>query len=523
MISDLGGYASGNLEVKGTLDNPRTTGLARIDSGEVTIDYLNTRYKFSGEANFRNRVIKLERVDLVDRFGNKGVLKGTVAHQNFKNFELNIDIDHTNYEFLNTTINENSLYYGNAYSTGKVSITGPVENVLISADITTAPNTRIYIPLTEFDNFGEEDYITFLNPSDTLQRIDSLVASTTIKGLNIDFDINITPEAYVELIFDPRTGDIIRGRGRGNLQMTIDADGNFQLFGGLEVSEGAYNFTTSIINKEFQITPGGTLTWYGDPYNGNMNIEATYRQLADPNDWLNVQDGQTSQKAPALVVLEMEGPMTSPNIDFRIELDETNTAVVSDQWRSLLSRVNNDQQELKRQVFSLLILRKFSPQNSFVVGGVQQGIGGSVSEFFSNQLSYWLNQVDENLEVSIDLNSLDSDAFNTFQLRLAYTFLDGRLRVTRGGGVTTVVDEDQQLANIIGDWSVEYLLTEDGRWRAKLFSRANQSVVNQGLTQTQETGASLQYIRSFDELKELLGKTRASSTSTPVSSPGAPQ
>jgi hypothetical protein len=211
--------------------------------------------------------------------------------------------------------------------------------------------------------------------------------------------------------------------------------------------------------------------------------------------------------------------MLAPDIGFKLELsDQTNTGTITDAWNSGIARINSNEEELKQQVFSLLILRKFTPRDQFVLGSTAQaasGIGSSVSELVSNQLSYWLSQVDDNLEIDFDINSLSADAFNTFQLRLAYSFLDGRLRVTRGGGVTTIVEESAEtdLNTILGDWSVEYLLTEDGKVRMRFFSRNNQNgtaAVQTGLQQGSESGLSLQYVTSFDEFKDILSKSRKS-------------
>ena len=136
-------------------------------------------------------------------------------------------------------------------------------------------------------------------------------------------------------------------------------------------------------------------------------------------------------------------------------------------------------------------------------------MGSSVSEFISNQLSYWVSQVDENLEIDVDLTTLDQDAFNTFQLRLAYTFLDGRLKVSRDGGFTNV-DNTTDASAIVGDWTVEYLITSDGKLRAKMYNKTNYSIVNRALGDENNTtaGFSIQYTRSFDQFRELLFKAR---------------
>ena len=72
----------------------------------------------------------------------------------------------------------------------------------------------------------------------------------------------------------------------------------------------------------------------------------------------------------------------------------------------------------------------------------------------------------------LDLGSLDNEAFNTFQLRMSYSFLNGRLRVTRDGGFTDQTS-GTNVASILGDWSVEYRLSEDGKLRAKIYNKTN--------------------------------------------------
>ncbi len=509
-VSGLSGFASGDIKILGAIDDPKITGLTEIQNGSVTVNYLNTTYGFSGNASFDQNLIKLERMQIRDRLGNTGTIGGEIRHRALKNISLDLRFPHTNFELLNTTRSNNSLYYGNAYSTGTIRFSGPLENILIQADARTQPNTRIYIPFTEETTVESGSFISFTSSSsNTNNPEEEDEEGVQIRGITLDFDVEVTPDAYVELIFNPRTGDIIRGRGDGNIQLNIDPNGQFEMFGSIEIREGAYNFTTRLINKEFQLKPGGTISWYGDMAEGILDLEAYYRQLASYEDWRPDPnaEGSSSLKQPVLVNLNLQGPMLNPDISFGIEMEDQNIVNSNDNWRSLISTVNNNDEELKRQVFSLLMLRKFSEENSFAVG-IRQGIGGSVSEFVSNQLSYWINQVDENLEVSIDLNSFDNDAFNTFQLRLAYTFLDGRLRVTRGGGVTTVVQTDENsFSGVIGDWSVEYLLTEDGRFRVKAFSRNNQSTIGQTVNE-QQTGASFEYIRSFDQFKELLNLSR---------------
>jgi hypothetical protein len=154
-------------------------------------------------------------------------------------------------------------------------------------------------------------------------------------------------------------------------------------------------------------------------------------------------------------------------------------------------------------VFSLIILRRLSPLESFSTSG---SLANSVSELLSNQLSYWLTQVDQNLEIDLDLGALDAEAFNTFQLRLSYSFLNGRLRVTRDGTFSSQSQQQQSVASIAGDWTVDYLLTPDGKFRVKMYSRSNFNAISSSLgSQTAvTTGFSLMHTQNFNEVKDLL-------------------
>jgi hypothetical protein len=83
-----------------------------------------------------------------------------------------------------------------------------------------------------------------------------------ITGITFDLNLNVTPDAYCEIIFDIKSGDIIRGRGNGRVKLQLDTKGEFNMFGPVTFTEGGYNFTLyDIINKEFTIEPGSSITW----------------------------------------------------------------------------------------------------------------------------------------------------------------------------------------------------------------------------------------------------------------------
>ena len=517
-FTELGGFLNGRYKISGNTNAPIMEGQGAIKEGKIRINYLNTKYQFDGQVDMSEDKISLENLQFTDARTNQALFSGQISHANFKNFRLDLLGQLNNFQVLNTNETNGDLYYGSAYSTGQVSLTGEASNLNISAKVKTEPETKLYIPVTENNEDNDvPEYITFIDRTvqDTTSTADSVavdeVNKVKIEGLKLDLDIEVTPDAYVEIIIDPKTGDIIRGRGDGQLRLLIDSQGDFQMTGGLDITDGAYNFSLyNIITKEFNIERPSTITWYGDPFAAIMDIKGSYTQNTSLDPLLQ-QAGfgtvsesgsqNTGRRVPTKVLLFLSGPMLSPDISFDIDFSganindyQTTTAISAFQ-----ARIQSDEQELNRQVLSLIVLNRFQDQGGLTIGG--NTTTQNVSQLLSNQLSQLVAQLDENLEVNFDLADLDENSFNTFRLRLSYTFLDGRLRVTREGGISNLVDVN----SIAGDWTAEYLLTPDGKYKVKVYSRSNYDLGQQALSQTatnQTRGASISQTTSFNNLRE---------------------
>ena len=528
-FSQWQGYVSGDFRVTGTLNDPIINGTGEVSEGQIMINYLKTVYKFTGTVGLSPNSIFFRDIDLTDGLRNKAKLNGTITHEGFKNMRINMDADYKNFQVLNTTAKDNSLFYGQGYASGDLNFFGPLSNLKISANARTDKNTRIFIPIGGSSSSEKKDFINFVNFTDSTfqESLKKLTGSQRdLTGLSFDFNLDVTPDAYCEIILDMKSGDIIRGRGNGDIQLQLDTKGDFRMFGPFEFTQGWYNFTLyDIINKEFEIKKGSRITWYGDPYRGILNANASYNQLASLGPILSDQTlsatPQLRRKYPVEVLLKLDGPMLSPQLTFDIIANNIPQSIIVDgqsvplafEFQAFKNKM--DEQELNRQVFSLIILRRFSPPDAFNTSG---SIVNSVSEFLSNQLSNWVTQVDENLEIDVDLGTMDAETFNTFQLRLSYSFFNGRLRITRDGtfyannqaNANAGVNTQSNLSGLAGDWTVDYMLTADGKFRAKMYNRTNVNPIlnNLGSQNSMTTGASLMYTQSFNEFKDLIRNAR---------------
>jgi len=528
-FTEIDGFISGKFNIRGQLSSPSLEGTGQIQEGQLRVNYLNTLYGFNGDVKIEKDLIELQDFNFSDEFESPAEFSGQITHENYSNFRLDLTGDLSSFQVMNLPTDLQADFYGKAYASGQVNFVGEASNLTISADVKTEANSEIYIPIgKQSEEDFSSDYIQFIDRSDTLQTSTTPSLELTdveqlkIEGLTLDLNIEVTPDAQAELIIDPRSGDIIRGKGNGQLRLVIDSNGDFQMTGGLDIEEGGYNFSLySIINKEFQIEQPSSITWYGDPYEGVLSINAAYEEntpitpILEQAGFVNPEEGASNlgRRVPVKVLLGLEGPLLSPEIRFDIDFGdiqaqdyETITSI-----NAFKNRIQTDEQELNRQVLSLILLGKFSDQgNVNIVGGTATQ---SVSQLLSNQLSQLVAQLDENLEIDFDLRDLSDEAFNTMRLRLSYTFLDGRLRVTREGGLTNV----QDVSSAVGDWTAEYLLTPDGRYKVKIYYRSNYDYTAGAISQSgtfTTQGASITQTSSFNSFKELFRKVEKSREET---------
>ncbi|WP_366943819.1 translocation/assembly module TamB domain-containing protein [uncultured Pontibacter sp.] len=485
-----------------------------VTGGQFKFDYLGTTYRFSDRVYFGANSISFRNAQLRDLYGNTGFVTGGIAHDGFQNMVLDLSARFRNLMILNTTNEQNELYYGTAFVTGTASVLGPVENLKIDVNARSDANTRIVIPLDNQTDLARKDFIRFVNRNVT----DSTGVAVAVEeqkvdlsGINMNFDLDVTDDAYFEIIIDRQTGDVIRGSGSGQIKMTIDTRGEFNMYGNFEIANGAYNLNLleGVVSREFRVTPGGTLSWNGDPLEGVMDIRATYTQNTALDIAQNTSIGSALRGAryPVTALVDLKGPILTPEITLGLDFENL-PANVRLELEPILLAMRNDENELNRQVFSLLVLRRLVPPGSF--GGLDgvgvSAVGGSLGSLLTGQLSGLLNSIDSNLEIDIGLDGVSQDALSTLQLRLSYTFFQGRLRVSSQTGIGATQQAGGANRNTYqGSWSIEYYITKSGELRGRLEYNTLPTTYGR-VTNTQRM--SLLHTKRFDNLRELFGRDR---------------
>nr|WP_262905326.1 translocation/assembly module TamB [Hymenobacter nitidus] len=524
----MGGTAAGTLRLTGRLAAPNLVGNVDVTDGKLTFIYLGTTYTFADRIRFTEDRINFREIRLRDPLGNSGVLDGNIFHKGFENMRLGLRANFNKLLVLNTTRKDNDLYFGTAYATGDAVVFGPTDNLVVNVRARSDAGTRLSLPLDNAAKAQQASYIKFVNRNlaDTLTTVKVPTAATgqiDLSGLRLNMNLDVTPDAYVEILLDESTGDVIRGTAAGQLRLNIDTRGDFNMFGQIEIVRGAYNFTLQgLINKEFVVRPGGTISWNGDPLAGEMNVTAAYTQRTSLAPILGQAALNSRAVVPVTAVMNLTGPLLLPTIRLNLEFNDAPSSLEGD-LTAFTSSLRNDEQELNRQVFSLLVFKQLSPPGQFTqisLRGNDNTVQNSLGQILSTQLGLLTSQIDQNLEIDFNINGLSAEQLQALQVRLSYSFLNGRLRVTREGGFSngatpantppgTTPNATGQ-ASLLGDLSLEYYLRPDGKFRAKLRYETTPRDFNDlsTLTNQARAGVSLLHTEQFDSFRELFSRKR---------------
>lgn len=493
VMSDLKGYASGDLFLQGSLKKPLLTGDIEVQRGGFKVDYLNTSYTFNGKAKFVKNDILLEDIVLFDQFGKEAKASGNIPHEYFSDIKLNININLNRFFVLNTTEALNSSYFGKAYATGLVKFRGEINKLIIDIDATTESGTQFNIPLSSPEEVSESGFIRFVS-KDTNTVMVKEKYRVDFNGIQMSLNLEVTPKAEVLLIFDRKIGDIITGTGSGNIKMDISPLGTFTMYGNYIISKGSYLFTLkNVINKKFKITEGGTINWNGDPLEADINLEAVYKLRTSLNEIL--PSDSSKRRVPVDCVIKMTDKLLNPTIKFDIKLPQSDERIQND----VRAAINTDNEsELNKQMFSLLMLGRFFPPNE-TVSSSSLGLSQNTSELLSSQLSNMLSQSNEYVTLGVNVRAGDQTASNEWQASMSTQLFQQRLSIDGNVGVA---NNPSSASNLVGDMSVEYKITTDGKLRVRAFTQSN-DYTNLTTIAPYTQGIGVFYREDFETFSEL--------------------
>ncbi|CAN5250446.1 translocation/assembly module TamB domain-containing protein [soil metagenome] len=529
-LLDSKGSVMGNIKITGTAKEPSIRGSMTFKDASFKLKDANSSFTLENEKiSFEESGIAFNDFTIKDERSNEANIKGSILTKDYRDFELDLRINTKDFQLLNTQPDNNSLFYGLVRINTRTMITGNIDQPKIVMTFSPSEDTNFtyVVPQSAKTALEQQGIIKWVDKDAIndpflvgLNLEDTITVDNPFKGLDLQATIELNEKAILNIVIDPLTGDKLSVQGSSTLLLGIDPSGEMSLSGRYEIAKGSYDFSFyKLVKREFKIEQGGSITWTGDIMRAQMDITAKYSVEASPLELISNQvsaEQATSykQQLPFLVYLNIRGQLLSPDISFQLDMPDNKKGANGGIVYARIQDINTRESDLNKQVFALLILKRFIADNPLESqsGSVSNTTRQSVSGILSDQLNRLAENI-KGIQLTLDVKSFEDYAATAaagttqgqtkVQLGVRKNLLNDRLVVKLSGNVDIEgqnTNTTNSATDYIGDLALEYKLTEDGRLRITGFRNSNYDMISGELT---ETGAGLIYVKDYNTLIEL--------------------
>ncbi len=544
LFTDMRVYLTGDIDLRGDFQNLAITGKGRLKDAGLKVVFTQVFYDIQDtDIQLTPSEINLDGIILTDTItGNPVYITGGIEHESFRNMFYNLDISTrkpgtTNEDFnqpvqlLNTSLKNNKQFYGNVKGTGSLSLLGPQANMFMKIDAIASETDSSSVtipPASSRVSGGSADFLVERKYGREMTDIDF---SNNATNITYDVDVTANPMVTVKFVLDELTGDEIKGKGSGTLNIRSGTSEPLSLRGRFDIQEGNYLFTfQSFLKKPFELRKGteNYIEWNGDPNEANIRLEALYKaervSFATLTNSLGLSENLARARGDVYVIAKLGGQLFKPTINFSLDFPETSPAVTSPELALSLQQMQRNTNELNTQVTYLIVFNSFAPVEGSVSSGDSPiNIGGTISGIFLNVISEQLNKLFGNLlqsekydiriNTSIYNRNLGSgsninlgDVGSNVNFSINRAFFNNRFIVSTGIGLDAPLTQSsiQPGVQFLPDVQMEWLINPAGTLRAIFFYRENTDYLAvTGPGKAKKYGASFAYRKDVDRLSDL--------------------
>jgi len=533
-ITNTEGYLSGDLKITGSTSAPRILGDVKLNNVGLMISQTGSDFRnINDEIAFTNRGIEFDNFKINDKDGNSLNIDGQVLTQTYRDFAFNLDVNAKDFKVVNSEKSSDAILYGILAIDAALQVRGDLDLPKVNGRLAVSETTDFIFVLPQSSpSLQERDGIVEFIDQDQVAlnqtiKTDSIDSQTNIKGMDVNVNIEVDKEAKISIIIDKANGDFVKLQGEADLTGGIDPSGKTTLVGVYQVEKGSYELSVSLLKRKFDIQKGSTITWTGEPTAATLDITAIYRTEAAPIDLVEQQFSgdpallnQFKQRIPFNTLLILKGELLKPQISFDITTDEKNNAVSSAVTETIdgkLAQLRQDENEMNKQVFALLLLNRFIGENPFQSNSglsAETMAKQSVSKILSQQLNNLASDLIKGVDLNFDLESTED--YSTGQrnertdlnIDVSKRLLNDRLKVSVGSnfGVEGEARQNENTTNIAGDVTIDYNLSRDGRYMLRAYRKNDYQVALQG--QIVETGIGFIITLDYDKFRDIFQKSK---------------
>ena len=504
LFSEIDGKVFGQVRASGTFKNLQLSSEGtRFENTRMTLGFTNVTYFVDGPFHIDNDGAHFDHVGVRDRFDGKGAIDGSILFNHFQDIRLNIKVMLDRMEGLNLSASDFDSFYGNAFGTGTVRITGPLDRIALDIDITTTKEGTFHLPLGgsavsthNLLTFTQPYVETYLDPYEAmLQTVEK--AAKRAAELSLRLKVNATPlvKAFVEL---GETGQVV-GRGRGHIDISLKGQ-SFAINGNYTLNEGKFHLNMSdIAIRDFDIRDGSSIRFNGDVMKSDLDINAIYRTKAS----LSRLVASTDESGDAIDAsrqidcgIHIFDKLSSPKVDFAIDIPDLDPTT-----QNLVDSELNSQDKVQRQFVALLLTGNFLPSDqSGIVNTQSESVVQGLTSIMAGQINRIFQRYEIPVDVKMNYKTL-STGYDIFDVAVTTQLFNNRVIVNGNlGNRHSLLGEG---TDVVGDIDIQLKLNKPGNLRLNVFSHSADAYTNY-LDMSQRNGAGISYQQGFNTFNQFI-------------------
>ena len=494
----LEGYAVGNMDISGSLDNPHVNGYLVADSATLNLPRYGSSLKFANDRiPVEDNVITFNNYRLTGANRSPVIINGTVDLRDMNNMAIDLRAQGREVQFMNSDQDEYTQLFGKGLADidATVKSYGNIMSVRANATLLNGSNITYVMKddISQLSTAVDENMVTFTDFNDTSGKQTILVTASGGSATDIQANIQVDEGAKINVFLSEDGQNRATIDGSGRLKYSVDFAGRNNLTGSYVISSGNLRYTPPLISqKNFNIASGSTISWTGDMLNPQLNLKGTER----------LKTSVTTEKEgarPVGFVIEATVGGTLSNIDLQFDLSCEGDIAVQNELQSM-----SDNQRSQAAI-NLLLYNTYSGTNS--AGNINNLTASTaLFSFLQSKLNAWAAKTLPGVDLSFGINQYQGaragGTETSYSYRLAKSLFNDRFKIVVGGEYSTDAAEAEHIADrLFNDVSLEYYLNDNASRYLKLFRHASYENVLEG--QVTETGIAYVLKRKLTNLKNL--------------------
>ncbi|MBR1787911.1 MAG: translocation/assembly module TamB domain-containing protein [Bacteroidaceae bacterium] len=487
----LAGYATGDMDVKGSVSNPVLDGQLMTDSMYLNSDMYSLHLRFPDDTiGIKQSNLDFNRIEAYSIGRNPLVLDGTINFRDLSRIALNLSLSARDFELINAPKSQRAIAYGKVYVNLGARLTGTLNDILLRGKLDVLGNTDVtYVltdsPLTVEDQL--EELVTFVDFSDSLE-VDT---ETKVSPQNIDVQMSVGIEqaAQIHCLLSADGTNYVDLEGGGELIMTYTTQEGTRLQGRYTIINGVMNYSLMVVAlKNLAIQNGSYVEFTGDLTNPRLSISASERVKT------TVYENNVPRSVNFDVGLSVSQTLNDMGLEFTIEAPSD--LAISNQLATM------SLEERGKVAVTMLATGMYLTESGNGTSGFSAT--NALNSFLQTQISNISNKALSTIDINFGIDNTSTASGSTqtdYSFSFAKRFWGNRISLIIGGKVSSGKEAQNTGESIINNVSIEYRLDKSAsRYVRVYYDRNSESLLEGNIT---EMGAGIVFRKKSTRLGEL--------------------